>query len=146
MLNAFSLSSCSISQSCRNNMCHYHSDTCKTPGKKSDTKACRTRQPCSCLVSQRGRERRREGGRERETWGAGPTRWSSSQLHSREVTMASDKQSTIDHSSPRRRLGAGGSGRQETTEPTAYPSTILSRYIFTPLSFSFLFFYNLECH
>lgn len=91
-------------------------------------------------------EREGERGRERETRGAGPTRWSSSQLHSREVTMASDKQSTIDHSSPRRRLDAGGRGRQETTEPTAYPSTILSRYNLTPLSFSFLFFNNLECH
>lgn len=98
------------------------------------------------VLFHREEEREGERERERETWGAGPTRWSSSQLHSREVTMASDKQSTIDHSSPRRRLGAGGSGRQGTTEPTAYPSTILSRYILTPLSFSFLFFYNLECH
>lgn len=113
--------------------------------KKSDRKACRTRQPCSCLVH-REEEREGERERERETRGAGPTRWSSSQLHSREVTMASDKQSTIDHSSPRRRLGAGGSGRQETTEPTAHPSTILSRYILMPLSLSFLFLYNLECH
>lgn len=74
------------------------------------------------VLFQRGSERRKEREREeRETRGAGPTRRSSSQLHSREVTMASDKQSTIDHFSPRRRLGAGGRGRRETTEPTAFP-------------------------
>lgn len=93
----------------RNNMPHYHSDACKTPQRREkknererDKKAQRTRHPCSCLASKRERERGRERERERETQGAGPTRCSSSQLHSREVTMASDKQSTIDHSSPRR--------------------------------------------
>lgn len=35
-----------------------------TRKKKSDGEACRTRQPCSCLVSRRGREER-ESGRER---------------------------------------------------------------------------------
>lgn len=130
-------------------MCHYHSDTCKTPGEGKKKRWKGMSDKATLLLScftERKRGKERESRRERETWGAGPTRWSSSQLHSREVTMASDKQSTIDHSSPRRRLGAGGSGRQETTEPTAYPSTILSRYILTPLSFSFLFFSNLECH
>jgi hypothetical protein len=67
-----------------------------------------TRHPCSYLVSkgsvrtsERERESEAERGKEREeeekTLGAGPTRCSSSQLHFREVTMASDKQSTIDH-------------------------------------------------
>lgn len=107
--------------------------------KKSDRKACRTRQPCSCLVSEREREKKREREKERETRGAGPTRRSSSQLHSREVTMASDKQSTIDHFSLRRRLGAGGRGRRETTEPTAFPPLSSHATISYPfLSFSFL--------
>lgn len=145
MLNVFSESSCSISHSCRNNMCHYHSDTCKTPGgKKALERHVGQGNPAPVLF-QRGSERRREREKERDTRGAGPTRRSSSQLHSREVTMASDKQSTIDHFSPRRRLGAGGSGGRRR-QSRCLPSTILSRYHLTRLSFYFILFYNPECH
>lgn len=66
-------------------------------------KACWTRHLDSCF---------RERGRGRETQGAGPTQRRSSQLRSREVTTASDKQSAIDHSSPRRSTGSGRQSRQ----------------------------------
>lgn len=71
------------------------------------------------LQREREGERGTERQREAETQGAGPTRCSSSQLHSREVTMASDKQSTIDHPSPRWR-------------DAAHPSAVLPGYIATP--------------
>ena len=166
----------------RNNMSHYHSDTCKTPWRRErgEKKKERTKREIKRHVGQgtpahvllqrerereRGRGRERERERERETQGAGPTRCSSSQLHSREVTMASDKQSTIDHSSPRRspaleaaegravrqrerkrereRESRRSRQRQKTTESSPpiciCPSAILWCYILTP-------FLQLECH
>lgn len=63
---------------------------------ESDKKPSWTRHPIS------EREGEGEGGKRGETQGAGPTCCGSSQLRSREVTMASDKQSAIDHPSLRR--------------------------------------------
>lgn len=85
--------------------------------RRRDKKACWTRHLDSCF---------RERGRGRETQGAGPTQRRSSQLRSREVTTASDKQSAIDHSSPRRSPAA--EGRAVRQREGSSPSTSVSLF------------------
>lgn len=46
-------------------MCHYHSDTCKTPGKKAIERHVGQGNPAPVLFTERKREKERESGRER---------------------------------------------------------------------------------
>lgn len=101
------------------------SDECRTQRERSTLD--QTPLLISCLKGICTNERERERGREREeekTLGAGPTRCSSSQLHFREVTMASDKQSTIDHFSqswsPALEAAEGRTERGKERESTIY--------------------------